>query len=186
MTGDRHRSVNSTYQRPRRLQEEAEGSDRRRRRRTASRRRGPSPPTPREVAPVDETDEELVRQTDEEEGPHEDDESEAAGTDSASSDSSSSVYLRGPASLPQVSLPHQRPVIRPEGQKNWVVVSGGSARLVNGILSLLCRQHFLGIVTYASKTEPAYSFDHYAVAIDAKYPNKTAWMKAEFWMRGGI
>ena len=66
---------------------------------------------------MDESDEELVRQTDKEEGPHEDDELEAAGTGSASSDSSSSVYLRGPASLPQVSLPHQRPVIRPKGQK---------------------------------------------------------------------
>ena len=69
MASDRHRSVNSIYQRPRRLQEEAEGavegSDRRRRR-TASHRRGPSPPTPceeeleEEVAPVDESDEELV------------------------------------------------------------------------------------------------------------------------------
>ena len=66
-----------------------------------------------EVAPVDESDEELVRQTEEEE----EEEGEAAGTGSASSDSSSSVYLRGPASLPQVSLPHQHPVIRPKGQK---------------------------------------------------------------------
>ena len=55
-----------------------------------------------------------------------------------------------------------------------MVVSGGSARLVNGILGLLCRQHFSGIVTYASKTEPAYSFDHYAVALDVEYPNKAA------------
>ena len=70
MVGDRHRSVNSIYQRRSRLQEEAEGAPEgsdRRRRRTASRRRGPSPPTPREeeleeeVAPVDESDEELVR-----------------------------------------------------------------------------------------------------------------------------
>ena len=69
MAGDRHRSVNSIYQRPRRLQKEgaAEGSDRRRRRRTAGRSRGASPPTPREeeleeeVAPVDESDDELVR-----------------------------------------------------------------------------------------------------------------------------
>ena len=58
-----------------------------------------------------------------------------------------------------------------------MVVSGGSTRLVNGILGLLCRQHFPGIVTYASKTEPAYSFDHYAVALDAEYPNKAAWVK---------
>ncbi|XP_066314766.1 vegetative cell wall protein gp1-like [Miscanthus floridulus] len=45
------------------------------------------------------------------------------------------------------------------------------------------RQHFPGIVTYASKTEPAYSFDHYVVASDAEYPNKAAWVKAEFWAR---
>ena len=83
---------------------------------------GPSPPTPleeepeEEVAPVDESNDELVWQTDED-GPHEDDKLEAAGTGSASSDSSSSVYLRGPSSLPQVPIPHQRPVIRPEGQK---------------------------------------------------------------------
>ena len=61
-----------------------------------------------------------------------------------------------------------------------MVVSGGSARLVNGILGLLCRQHFPGIVTYASKTESAYSFDHYVVASDAEYPNKAARVKAEF------
>ena len=125
MAGDRHRSVNSIYQRPHRLQEGAEGAAEgsNRRRRTASRRRGPSPPTPREeepeeeVAPVDESDDELVRQTNEEEGLHEDDKLEAVGTGSASSDSSSSVYLRGLASLPHVLLPHQRPVIHPEGQK---------------------------------------------------------------------
>ena len=63
-----------------------------------------------------------------------------------------------------------------------MVVLGDSARLVNDILGLLCRQHFPGIVTYASKTEPAYSFDHYAVAIDAEYPNKAARAKAEFWV----
>ena len=63
-----------------------------------------------------------------------------------------------------------------------MVVSGGSARLVNGILGLLCRQHFPSIVTYASKTEPAYSFDHYAIALDVEYPNKAAQVKAEFWI----
>ena len=123
MASDRHRSMNSIYQRPRRLQEEvAEGSVRRRRKRTANRRRGLSAPTPceeepeDEVVPVDESDDELVRQM-EEEGPHEDDELEAAGMGSTSSDSSLSVYLRGPVSLPQAPLPHQRSVILPEGQK---------------------------------------------------------------------
>ena len=63
-----------------------------------------------------------------------------------------------------------------------MVVSGGSARLVNGILGLLCRQHFPGIITYASKMEPAYLFDHYVIASDAEYPNKAARVKAEFWV----
>ena len=63
-----------------------------------------------------------------------------------------------------------------------MVVSGGSARLVNGILGLLCRQHFPGIVTYASKMEPAYSFDHYVVTSDAEYTNKAARVKAKFWV----
>ena len=53
-----------------------------------------------------------------------------------------------------------------------MVVSGGNAWLVNVILGLLCRQHFPDIVTYASKTEPTYSFDHYVVAIDAEYPQQ--------------
>ena len=61
-------------------------------------------------------------------------------------------------------------------------MSGGNAWLVNDILGLLCRQHFPGIVTYASKMEPAYSFDHYAIATDAEYPNKAARVKAELWV----
>ena len=59
---------------------------------------------------MDESDEELVQQMD-------DEEEEAAGTGSASSNSSLSVYLRGPTSLPQAPLPHQRLVIRLEGKK---------------------------------------------------------------------
>jgi hypothetical protein len=30
--------------------------------------------------------------------------------------------------------------------------------------------------------EPAYLFDHYAIALDAEYPNKAAQVKAEFWV----
>ena len=49
-------------------------------------------------------------------------------------------------------------------------------------MGLLCMQHFPGIVTYASKTESAYSFDHYAVATDVEYPNKAVRVKAELWV----
>jgi len=78
-------------------------------------RQPPPPPTTQreedeeEARPGD--NDELVRQTEEGEGTHEED-----GTGFASS-GSSNVYLRGPASLPPVSLPHLRPMIRLEGQK---------------------------------------------------------------------
>jgi hypothetical protein len=52
---------------------------------------------------------------------------------------------------------------------SWMVVenAGGHRRNPNGILSLLCREHFPGLVEYAGVTGPAYTFDHYAVALDA-------------------
>ena len=119
---DRHRDVSSPYQTPCTTDAAAgEGpSDRRRRRSSRRRRQPPPPPTTQreedeeEARPGD--DDQLVWQTDGEgahegEGTHEED-----GTGSASS-GSSNVYLRGPASLPPVPLPHQRPMICPKGQK---------------------------------------------------------------------
>jgi hypothetical protein len=54
---------------------------------------------------------------DEEEGSGDKDDEEEAEEPEAASSSSSRVYLRGPATLPDLLPPHQRPVIRPEGQK---------------------------------------------------------------------
>ena len=114
---DRHMDVSSLYQTPRTADATAgEGpSDRRRRRSSRRRRQPPSPPTTQreedeeEARPGD--DDELVWQMDEEEGAHEGEGThEEDGTGSASS-GSSNVYLRGPASLPLVPLPHQRPMI---------------------------------------------------------------------------
>ena len=45
--------------------------------------------------------------------------------------------------------------------------AGGHDRNPNGILGLLCREHFPGLVEYAGVTSPAYTFDHYVVAPDA-------------------
>jgi hypothetical protein len=44
---------------------------------------------------------------------------------------------------------------------------GGHKRNPNGILGLLCREHFPRFDEYDGVTGPAYSFDHYAVAPDA-------------------
>ena len=51
-----------------------------------------------------------------------------------------------------------------------------------GITSLLFSGYalFPDIVMYASKTELAYLFDHYAIALNAEYPNKATRVKAEF------
>jgi hypothetical protein len=50
------------------------------------------------------------------------------------------------------------------------VESAGAAhkRSVNGILGLLCREHFPSLVEYGGVTEPVYTFDHYAAAPDAE------------------
>jgi hypothetical protein len=50
------------------------------------------------------------------------------------------------------------------------VQSAGAAhkRSVNGILGLLCREHFPSLVEYGGVTELAYTFDHYAAAPDAE------------------
>jgi hypothetical protein len=45
--------------------------------------------------------------------------------------------------------------------------AGGHRRLPNGILGLLCREHFPELVEYAGVMGPAYTFDHYAVSPDA-------------------
>jgi len=44
-------------------------------------------------------------------------------------------------------------------------VSGNTAsRHVNGILGLLCRTHFPGMVMHAGNLEPAFMFAHYEFA----------------------
>jgi hypothetical protein len=44
---------------------------------------------------------------------------------------------------------------------------GGHGRNPNGILGLLCREHFPGLVEYTGLMGQAYTFDHYTVALDA-------------------
>jgi hypothetical protein len=66
--------------------------------------------------------------------------------------------------------------------------AGGHGRNPNGILGLLCREQFLGLVEYAGVMGSAYTFDHYAVAPDAvdrdgrKFNNKAERVKQELWV----
>ena len=66
--------------------------------------------------------------------------------------------------------------------------AGGHGRNPNGILGLLCREHFPGLVEYAGVTSPAYTFGHYAVAPDAvdrdgrQFNNKAERVKQELWV----
>jgi hypothetical protein len=68
------------------------------------------------------------------------------------------------------------------------VAPGSHKRHVNGILGVLCKQHYPGIVTHNGVTGPATSFDHYASAPDAEdrnnriFNNKAERVKAEFWV----
>jgi hypothetical protein len=64
----------------------------------------------------------------------------------------------------------------------------GHGRNPNGILGLLCREHFPGLVEYARMTGLAYTFDHYAAAPDVvdrdgrEFNNKAEQVKQELWV----
>jgi hypothetical protein len=66
--------------------------------------------------------------------------------------------------------------------------AGSHRCLPNGILGLLCREHFLGLVEYAGVTGLAYTFNHYAVAPNAvdrdgqEFNNKAERVKQELWV----
>jgi hypothetical protein len=70
--------------------------------------------------------------------------------------------------------------------------AGGHRCNPNGILDLLCKEHFLGLVEYARVTGPAYTFDHYAVAPNAvdrdsrEFNNKAERVKQELWVSFSI
>ncbi|KAL5647207.1 hypothetical protein ACJX0J_041562, partial [Zea mays] len=132
-------------------------------------------------------------QQDDDDAAQQDDDDDAAAQQDVSGSGSSgsrSIYLRGPASLPKRPiLRDRRPLIRPDGERSWMVLetAGGHGRNPNGILGLLCREHFPGLVEYAGVTSPAYTFDHYAVAPDAvdrdgrQFNNKAERVKQELW-----
>lgn len=67
------------------------------------------------------------------------------------------------------------------------MVASAHTRQVNGILGLLCREHFPDLVQYVGVTQLAYTFDHYVAAPDAKdrdgrvFNNKAERVKAELW-----
>jgi hypothetical protein len=74
--------------------------------------------------------------------------------------------------------------------RSWTVVesAGCHTRSVSGILGLLLKAHFLGLVQFAGKEEPPYTFAHYANAPDARdllgreFPNKAERVKVELWV----
>ena len=71
----------------------------------------------------------------------------------------------------------------------WKVVAAGDHKcLPGGILGLLCREHFPGLVDWAGGVELAYTFEHYASAPDArdregkKFDNKAQRVVKELWV----
>jgi hypothetical protein len=61
-------------------------------------------------------------------------------------------------------------------------------RHVNGILGLLCKKNFPGMVEFAGKVEPAYTFEHYACVPDSSdrlcrnFGTKANRVTAELWV----
>jgi len=65
-----------------------------------------------------------------------------------------------------------------------LVDEGVPAHNVNGILGLLCREHFLGLVWMSEDEDPEVpSFDHYAlIATDAPHRNLADQVISELWV----
>jgi hypothetical protein len=71
-----------------------------------------------------------------------------------------------------------------------LVDEGVEARNVNGILGLMCREHFPSLVWKSEdeEPEPATSFDHYALVADARdvnnreFRNKADQVIMELWV----
>ena len=62
-------------------------------------------------------------------------------------------------------------------------MSGNTAsRHVNGILGLLCRTHFPGMVMHAGNLEPAFMFAHYESAPHVEAGTVAALVIREFWV----
>jgi hypothetical protein len=68
------------------------------------------------------------------------------------------------------------------------VAAGVHKRQVNGILGLLCREHFPSLVEYVRVLEPAYTWEHYIAIPDAQdrngrvFANKAKQVKAKLWV----
>ncbi|TVT98119.1 hypothetical protein EJB05_56596, partial [Eragrostis curvula] len=103
----------------------------------------------------------------------------------ATEEPSAGVFTRGPTQLPSRFIPvDRRPVIRP----GWdVIAPGDHDRPPNGILGILCRQWYPGVVLYKGKQEPALTWDHYKVAQDLpdtsgrSFANKAERVAMELW-----
>jgi hypothetical protein len=73
---------------------------------------------------------------------------------------------------------------------SWKVMenAGGHDRNPNGVLGLLCREHFPRLVEYTRVMGSAYTFDHYDVTPDAvdrdgrEFNNKAERVKQELWV----
>jgi hypothetical protein len=73
--------------------------------------------------------------------------------------------------------------------RSWMVVENaeGHGRNPNGIIGLLCGEHFPVLVEYTGVMGPAYTFDHYAVAPiavgwDDREFNKIERVKQDLWV----
>jgi hypothetical protein len=60
-------------------------------------------------------------------------------------------------------------------------VSGGDSRKPNGIVGLLCRQHYPGIVTCHGRTKLAYTWGHYYQGEDRDFTHMAERVLRTFW-----
>ncbi|PUZ42522.1 hypothetical protein GQ55_9G589200 [Panicum hallii var. hallii] len=98
------------------------------------------------------------------------------------------VYLRGPAGLPPLpATDHEKLVIKPTGDFHWIELGGGKRRNPNGVVTVILKECFPGLVNFNGRTEPPWTWEHYAAAPDApdedgvEYSNCLERVEERFW-----
>nr|AAP54278.2 transposon protein, putative, CACTA, En/Spm sub-class [Oryza sativa Japonica Group] len=101
------------------------------------------------------------------------------------------MFFRGPTRMPpRPTRDEDKPVLTPKRDRQWQANDfGGNIRVPTGILTVLIKHFFPGIVKFKGRDEPAWSWKHYRIAPDDpesavlnRLPSRLHRVEEDFWL----
>ncbi|EEE53176.1 hypothetical protein OsJ_36026 [Oryza sativa Japonica Group] len=101
------------------------------------------------------------------------------------------MFFRGPTRMPpRPTRDEDKPVLTPKGDRQWQANDfGGNIRVPTGILTVIIKHFFPGIVNFKGRDEPAWSWKHYRIAPDDpesailnRLPSRLHRVEEDFWV----